>query len=228
MAQKLVDRCGIPFLESYGMTETISQTHYNPPDRAKKQCIGIPHFGVELLILDPATGRPMPVGESGEIVVRGPQLLVGYWENELAYNEFWIEVDGRSFFRTGDLGRVDEEGYFFITDRLKRMINSAGFKIWPAEVETIMYRHPAIWECCIIAASDERRGEIVKAVVALRQDASDITAEKLIEWARTQMSVYKAPRIVEFVDALPRGGTGKVLWKELQDKELSRIGDRMA
>ena len=139
-----------------------------------------------------------------------------------------IEVDGRSFFRTGDLGRVDEEGYFFITDRLKRMINSAGFKIFPAEVETIMYRHPAIWECCIIGASDERRGEIVKAVVALRQDASDITAEKLIEWARTQMAVYKAPRIVEFVDALPRGGTGTLLWKELQDKESSRIGDRMA
>ncbi|REE07099.1 fatty-acyl-CoA synthase [Paraburkholderia sp. BL27I4N3] len=222
MAQKLVERCGIPFLESYGMTETISQTHYNPPDRAKKQCIGIPHFGVESLIVDPESGKPVPTGESGEIVIRGPQLLVGYWKNDAAFAESWIEIDGRSFFRTGDLGRVDEDGYFFITDRLKRMINAAGYKVWPAEIEAMMYHHPAVRECCVIGAPDERRGETVKAVVVLREGVTDVTAEALIEWARSQMAVYKAPRIVEFVDEIPRGGTGKVMWRELQEKAFGR------
>ena len=222
MAQKLFERCGIPFLESYGMTETISQTHYNPPDRAKKQCIGIPHFGVESLIVDPESGTPVPAGESGEIVLRGPQLLVGYWKNDAAFKESWIEIDGRSFFRTGDLGHVDEDGYFFITDRLKRMINAAGYKVWPAEIEALMYHHPSVRECCVVGAPDDRRGETVKAVVVLREGATAVTAEELIVWARSKMAAYKVPRIVEFVDEIPRGGTGKVLWRELQDKAFGR------
>ena len=105
-------------------------------------------------------------------MVRGPQVLIGYWGNEKAYRESFAEIDGKRFFRTGDLGRTDEDGYFFISDRLKRMINAAGFKVWPAEVEAAMYQHPAIKECCIIASPDERRGETVKAVVVLKPGAA--------------------------------------------------------
>lgn len=222
MAQKLLQRCGLPFVEGYGMTETISQTHYNPPDRPKNKCVGIPHFGVESLIIDPDTGRPQPAGALGEIVVRGPQLLKGYWNNDEAFRQSWIEIEGRQFFRTGDLGHMDDEGYFFITDRLKRMINAAGYKVWPAEVEAVMYHHPAIRECCVIAAPDERRGETVKAIIALREDAHGTTPESIVEWARSQMAAYKVPRIVEFVDALPRGGSGKMMWRELQDREFAQ------
>jgi fatty-acyl-CoA synthase len=128
-------------------------------------------------------------------------------------------VDGRRFFRTGDLGRTDEDGYFYISDRLKRMINAAGFKVWPAEVEAAMYKHPAIRECCIIASPDERKGEIVKVVVVLRPGMA-ATADEILEWSKTQMAAYKVPRLLEFSDALPRTASGKLMWRALQEKEF--------
>ncbi|HLE66333.1 MAG TPA: AMP-binding protein, partial [Burkholderiales bacterium] len=220
IAQKLLDACGIEYMEGYGMTETISQTHMNPANRPKKQCLGIPAFDTEALVVDPETLRTLEPGEQGEIVVRGPQLLTGYWKRPREYRESWVEIGGRSFFRTGDLGRMDEEGYYFISDRLKRMINAAGFKVWPAEVEAAMYRHPAIQECCIIASPDERRGETVKAVVVLKAGA-EATAQEILDWARGQMAAYKVPRKVEFSAALPRSGSGKIQWRALQEREFS-------
>jgi fatty-acyl-CoA synthase len=221
IAQKLQDTCGIEYMEGYGMTETISQTHMNPAQHPKKQCLGIPVFDTESLVVEPETLRVLGPGEAGEIVVRGPQLLTGYWKKPKDYRESWVEIGGRSFFRTGDLGRTDEDGYFFISDRLKRMINAAGFKVWPAEVEAAMYRHPAIQECCIIASPDERRGETVKAVVVLKPGAS-ASAEEILAWARSQMAAYKAPRKLEFSDALPRSGSGKIQWRVLQEKEWGK------
>ena len=131
----------------------------------------------------------------------------------------FTEIDGKHFFRSGDLGYMDEEGFFFFTDRLKRMINASGFKVWPAEVESMMYQHPAVQECCIIAARDAYRGETVKAVI-VKKIGSDATAEDIMHWAHEKMAAYKVPRVVEFVDALPKSGTGKVMWRALQDKEL--------
>jgi len=222
IAQKLFERCGIAYMEGYGMTETISQTHSNPADHPKKQCLGIPVFDTESLVVDPETLRVLAPGDAGEIVVRGPQLLRGYWGNEKAFRESWAEIEGKSFFRTGDLGRMDEDGYFFIADRLKRMINAAGFKVWPAEVESTMYRHPAIQECCVIAAPDARRGETVKAVVALKPEhRGNVKAEDIVAWAHGEMAAYKVPRLVEFVDALPRSGSGKIQWRALQEKEFA-------
>jgi fatty-acyl-CoA synthase len=124
-------------------------------------------------VVDPLTLKELPVGEVGEIITRGPMVFKGYWKHPEATAEAFVEFEGRSFFRTGDLGRMDEEGYFFMTDRLKRMINASGFKVWPAEVEMLLYKHPAVQEACIIAAKDAYRGETVKAVVVLRADAKD-------------------------------------------------------
>ena len=221
IAQKLFELCGVRYIEGYGMTETISQTHVNPPQNPKKQCLGIPAFDTEAYVVDPVTRAILPPGEPGEIVVRGPQLLTGYWRNEPAFRASWCEIPGREgrFFCTGDLGRTDEDGYFYISDRLKRMINAAGFKVWPAEVEAAMYQHPAIKECCIIASPDERKGETVKLVAVLKDPA---TAEDILGWARTRMAAYKVPRKVEFVDALPRTGSGKLLWRALQEKEFAQ------
>jgi fatty-acyl-CoA synthase len=210
--------CGVHYIEGYGMTETISQTHINPPQNPKKQCLGIPAFDTESLVVDPDTFKEVKPGEQGEIVVRGPQLLKGYWKNDKAYRESWCEVGGKRFFRTGDLGRTDEDGYFYISDRLKRMINASGLKVWPAEVEATMYRHPAIKECCIIASPDERRGETVKLVAVLKQE---IGKEDLISWAKTQMAAYKVPRKIEFIEALPRTPSGKLMWRALQEREFS-------
>ena len=222
IAQKLLESCGIAYMEGYGMTETISQTHSNPANHPKQQCLGIPVFDTESLVVDPETLRLLEPGEAGEIVVRGPQLLKGYWGNAKAYRESFAEIDAKSFFRTGDLGRMDEDGYFFIADRLKRMINAAGFKVWPAEVESAMYRHPAIQECCVIAAPDARRGETVKAVVVLKPaHRAGVSAKDIVAWAHGEMAAYKVPRRIEFADALPRSGSGKIQWRALQEKEFA-------
>ncbi|HYW02658.1 MAG TPA: long-chain fatty acid--CoA ligase [Gammaproteobacteria bacterium] len=223
VAEKLHALTGLEYMEGYGLTETMAATHMNPPDRPRKQCLGIPAFDVDARIRDPESGRERGPGEVGEIVIHGPQLFQGYWNRPEATAEAFVELDGKRFFRTGDLGRYDEEGYFFIVDRLKRMINAAGFNVWPAEVEAMMYEHPAIQEACVIGAPDARRGETVKAVVVLRADArGKVTERDIIDWAKQRMSAYKYPRVVAFVDELPKTATGKVQWRQLQEQEFAR------
>ena len=158
VAQRLEDR-GIRYFEGYGMTETMGAVHINPPHRTKPQCLGIPMYDVDSRIIDPETLREVPQGEVGEIVTRAPQVFLGYWNKPEDTKDAFIELQGQRFLRTGDLGRVDEDGYFFMVDRLKRMINASGYKVWPSEVESFMYRHPAVLEACVIGARDEHRGE---------------------------------------------------------------------
>jgi fatty-acyl-CoA synthase len=181
--------------------------------------LGIPFMGVDARVIDPETLEEMPQGEAGEIIMHGPQIFSGYWKRPDATAAAFIEKDGKSFFRSVDLGRIDEDGYFFITDRLKRMINASGFKVWPAEVEALMFRHPAIQEACIISTQDTYRGESVKAVVVLRATHKETTEQSIIDWCRDNMAVYKMPRAVQFVDALPKSGSGKVMWRLLQEAE---------
>jgi fatty-acyl-CoA synthase len=219
VAQRLEDR-GITFYEGYGLTETMAATHLNPPGRAKQQCLGIPMYGVDSRVIDPLTLAELPPGEVGEIVTHGPQVFLGYWNKPEASAQAFVEIDGQRFLRTGDLGRVDEEGYFFMVDRLKRMINASGFKVWPSEVESLMYGHPAVLEACVIGASDAHRGETVKALVVLRPEwRGRVEGQTLIDWCRGTMAAYKVPRIIAFVDALPKSGSGKIQWRELQDRE---------
>lgn len=219
VAQRLWEQFGLRYVEGYGLTETAAPSHQNPPDAAKQQCLGIPYVGCDARVIDPTTLLEVPQGEQGEIIMHGPMNLQGYWKNPVATAKAFMELDGKKFFRSGDLGRVDEDGYFFITDRLKRMINASGFKVWPAEVEALMFKHPAIAEACIIGAKDAYRGETVKAVVVLRKTHLDTQAEDILQWCRDTMAVYKAPRIVQFVDALPKSGSGKVMWRALQEAE---------
>ena len=174
-------------------------------------------------VIDPLTLLEVPQGEQGEIIMSGPQVFQGYWKRPDATAEVFMELDGKRFFRSGDLGRVDEDGYFFITDRLKRMINASGFKVWPAEVEALMFKHPAIQEACIISTRDAYRGESVKAVVVLRASHKDITTEDdIISWCKDNMAAYKYPRVVQFMDALPKSGAGKVMWRALQEAEATK------
>jgi fatty-acyl-CoA synthase len=219
VAQRLFDLYGLRYVEGYGLTETAAPSHTNPPDAPKQQCLGIPVIGTDSRVIDPETLTEMPQGEQGEIIIHGPQVFSGYWKREDATKAAFIDIDGKSFFRSGDLGHVDEDGYFFITDRLKRMINASGFKVWPAEVEALMFRHPAVQEACIISTQDAYRGESVKAVVVLRTSHKQTTEQDIIDWCRDNMAVYKMPRTVQFVDALPKSGSGKVMWRTLQDAE---------
>jgi fatty-acyl-CoA synthase len=219
VAQRLLEQFGLRYCEGYGLTETAAPSHSNPPDHPKQQCLGIPFMGTDARVVDPQTLVELPPGEPGEIVMSGPQNFSGYWRNPDATAAAFFERDGKRFFRSGDIGRMDEEGYFFITDRLKRMINASGFKIWPAEVELLMFRHPAVQEACVISARDAYRGETVKAVVVLRATHPSTTAQEIMDWCRENMAVYKVPRIVQFVDALPKSGSGKVMWRVLQEAE---------
>ena len=221
VAQRLFEQFGLRFAEGYGLTETAAPSHSNPPDATKQQCLGIPFMSVDSRVIDPETLQEMPTGEQGEIIMHGPQIFSGYWKRPDATASAFIELEGKQFFRSGDLGHVDEDGYFFLTDRLKRMINASGFKVWPAEVEALMYKHPAIQEACIISTQDAYRGESVKAVVVLRTSHKDTSEQAILDWCRDHMAVYKAPRIVRFVDALPKSGSGKVMWRTLQEAEKS-------
>ena len=224
VAQRLLDQFGLKYIEGYGLTETAAPSHTNPSDAPKKQCLGIPFMSVDSRVVDPETLVELPQGESGEIVISGPQVFKGYWKRPDATASAFFERDGKSFFRSGDMGRIDEEGYFFMTDRLKRMINASGFKVWPAEVEALMFKHPAIQEACIISTKDAYRGESVKAVVVLRgTHKGQVTEQEIIDWCRETMAVYKVPRVVEFIDALPKSGSGKVMWRALQEAEMAKI-----
>jgi len=223
VATLLAERFGLAYNEAYGLSETAAFLHANPLHRGKRQCLGMPTQGVVSRIVDPATGEELPLGEVGELVTSGPQLMLGYWRNPAATEAAFFERDGLRFFRTGDLASVDEDGYYFMRDRLKRMINASGFKVWPAEVESALYEHPAIFEACVIAVDDPKRGETVKALVVLRPGhEGTLSAEQLTAWARERMSAYKVPRLVEFVPALPKSGTGKILWRELQEAHRHR------
>jgi fatty-acyl-CoA synthase len=220
VAQRLFDLFGLRYVEGYGLTETAAPSHSNPPDAPKQQCLGVPFMSCDARVVDPETLEEVPQGEQGEIIIHGPMVFDGYWKRPEATEAAFIEFEGKRFFRSGDLGRVDEDGYFFLTDRLKRMINASGFKVWPAEVEALMFRHPAIQEACVISTRDAYRGETVKAVVVLRSTHKGRVTEKdILEWCRGHMAVYKAPKIVEFAEALPKSGSGKVMWRTLQEAE---------
>jgi fatty-acyl-CoA synthase len=220
VAEKIHALWGIHYVEGYGLTETMAPTHINPIHRPKTQCLGIPIFDTESIIIDPETMEELPTGSAGEILISGPQVFLSYHNNPEANAAAFVHINGQRYFRTGDLAYVDDEGYFFMVDRLKRMINASGYKVWPAEVETLLYAHTAILEACVIACKDSDRGEGVKALVVLKPD-STLDEAALISWAREQMAAYKVPQIVEFVDHLPKNATGKLQWRALQEKELA-------
>jgi fatty-acyl-CoA synthase len=220
VAQRLFEQFELRYVEGYGLTETAAPSHSNPPDAPKQQCLGIPFMSCDARVVDPDTLQQLAPGEQGEILVHGPMVFDGYWKRPDATAAAFVQLDGKRFFRTGDLGRTDEDGYFFLTDRLKRMINASGFKVWPAEVEALMFRHPAIQEACVISAQDSYRGETVKAVVVLRPEhRGRVTEQDIVDWCRANMAVYKVPRIVQFAEALPKSGSGKVMWRTLQESE---------
>ncbi|MHA6261298.1 long-chain-fatty-acid--CoA ligase [Sporosarcina sp. CAU 1771] len=219
VGERLTEVTGLEYVEGYGLTETMSHTHFNPPDRPKLQCLGIPSMDVDARVINPNEGTEVASGEEGELVVNGKQVMKGYYNREEDNRSSFIEIDGKSFFRTGDIVRVDNEGYFFLVDRVKRMINAAGFKVWPTEIESQLYKHPAIQQACVIGIPDVRRGETVKAFVILNESfVGKITEEEVIQWAKERMAAYKYPRFIEFRERLPLTSSGKILWRKLQEE----------
>lgn len=222
VSQALVDRvrsatgwvmCGV-----YGMTETTSPTHMAPlgvavpvDPESGALSVGVPVPGARVRIVDPEDGRDLPPGEAGEIVVSGPMVVPGYWqrpeESAHAVRDGWLH--------TGDIGKETEDGWLFVVDRLKDMINAGGFKVFPRDVEDVLYRHPAVREASVVGVPDEYRGETVKAFVSLVAGTT-VTPEELIEFCRDRMAAYKYPRAVVVLDELPKTSTGKLLRRQLR------------
>lgn len=215
VARKMTNLIGLDYIEAYGLTETMAPTHINPIHAPRRQCLGIPIFDVDSRILDPETGAELGPNQTGEIVTHAPQLFQGYWQRPEETEAAFFELDGKRFFRTGDIGFYDDQGYFYFTDRLKRMINVSGLKVWPAEVEAILHGHPGIAEACIVGDSDPRTGEAVRAVI-VPSNANGVPDENELDaWCRKNMATYKVPKTFQFREALPRSVAGKILWKDL-------------
>jgi long-chain acyl-CoA synthetase len=203
-------------VEGYGLTETSPLTHANPIGRAKAGAIGVPLPDTDARIVDLDTGTDVEPGAPGELLIRGPQVMRGYWRRPdataQAISDGWLH--------TGDVAIMDAEGYFAIVDRKKDMINTAGFKVWPREVEEALFEHPAIKLAAVVGVPDAYRGEAVKACVVLKDEhRGGVTEREVIEFCRARLSGYKAPRIVEFRDALPITTTGKMLRRELRSSK---------
>jgi len=203
---------GVPLIEAYGLTETSPAACINPMNLGDYNgAIGLPISSTECRIID-TDGRVQPVGETGELCVRGPQVMQGYWQRP---DETAKVLDEDGWLRTGDMARMDENGYFYIVDRKKDMILVSGFNVYPNEVEDVVASHPKVLEVGAIGAPDEKSGEVVKVVVVRKEP--DLTVQELREHCRAELTGYKVPKYVEFVDELPKTNVGKILRRELRD-----------
>jgi len=209
---------GTELSEGYGLSETISQTHMNIYLRPRHGSVGFPTFGVDCRLVDVETGRELSLEEEGELLVKGPMVMKGYWNRPRET----AEVLKEGWLATGDIARMDEDGYFYIVGRKKDLIKASGFSVFPAEVENFLYQHPAVKEVAVIGVPDPYRGENIKAFIVLKREYENkIGAEEVIAWSREKMAAYKYPRIVEFVEELPKTTSGKVLKRVLREKEVA-------
>ncbi len=204
---------GQPVYEGYGLTECAPCAAYNHVSKHKFGSVGTAIDDFEVKIFD-EKDKQLARGEWGEIVIRGPGVMKGYWgkpeDTAQALRGGWLH--------SGDIGRMDEEGYVFIVDRVKDMINVSGFKVWPAEVEQVLYRHPAVKEIAVYGIPDQLKGESVKAAIVLKEGAS-ASEQEIVDYCREKLAVYKAPAQVAFVKELPKSATGKILKRVLRQQE---------
>jgi long-chain acyl-CoA synthetase len=219
VVRKWRDRFGQIIYEGYGLTETSPFATYNHDSDYREGSVGTAIKDVAIKIVD-EHGAKLPPGEVGEIAIKGPNVMKGYFNRP----EETAEVIRDGWFLTGDIGKMDQDGYLYLVDRVKDMINVSGFKVWPREVEEVLSRHDGLAESAVIGIPDPVSGEAVK-VFAVRKENAQVTEQELIEFCRSRMAVYKAPRRVEFIDSLPRNPSGKVLKRELRARgaEKSKV-----
>ena len=215
--RRLKEKTGINVVQGYGLTETSPLTHSQPKDPAlvRTDSVGLPVHNTEVRIMDLETGeRELPLGETGEIVIRGPQVMKGYWkapeETERALRDGWLY--------TGDVGYLDTEGYTYIVDRKKEMIKYKGFGVAPAELESLLMEHPAVMDSAVIGVPDDEAGELIKGFVVLRPGQS-ATPEEIMAFANGKLAGYKRFQLIEQIDALPKTASGKILRRELKERE---------
>jgi len=217
---------GATLFEGYGLTETAPLATANPSLKSLRKfgSIGVPISDTYVAVVDLETGnKELGVGETGEIAISGPQVMKGYWNKPDETAAVFREIGGKRYFLTGDIGNIDEDGFFTVSDRKKDMVNVGGLKAYPREIEDILFEHPAISMAAVIGLprEDDPSNEYVKAYVILKQGAT-ATPDEIIAWAKDKMAGYKRPKEVQIVDTLPMSAVGKVLRRELRDAELAK------
>jgi long-chain acyl-CoA synthetase len=218
------EKTGAIIFEGYGLTETSPVLTTNPtiPEKRKVGTTGLPIPGTDMKIVDLETGATeLPLGEEGEIAASGPQIMKGYWGRPEADAEVFREIDGKRFFLTGDIGKMDEDGFIVITDRKKDLILVGGFNAYPREIEEVLYTHPAVAEAAAVGVADPTSGEHVKAFIQLKP-GMEATADEIIAFCKEHLAGYKRPREIEFRDELPKSVIGKVLRRVLRDEERAK------
>jgi long-chain acyl-CoA synthetase len=228
LARKFEAVTGAILFEGYGLTETSPVTHSNPTNRKHRKfgSIGLPIPDTNCKILDPETGtKEMPIGEIGEIAISGPQVMKGYFGKPEETDNVMRDINGQQFLLTGDMGYIDEEGYTYISDRKKQMINVGGLKAYPREIEDVLFTHPKVQLAAAVGIprDDDPSNEFVKAYIVLKEGES-ATEREFIEWAREKMAGYKRPKEVDIVDSLPLSNVGKVLRRVLREEEIKKRG----
>lgn len=214
------ERTGTTITEAYGMTEVVSLAHINPHGKEKYSSIGIPAPSTYAAILDPDEDKYLPVGDTGELVISGPQVTIGYWNNQEATKACEAIMGDLRYWRTGDLGRMDEDGYFYIYDRKRDLIKYKGLRIFAREVEEVLKSHPSIKEAGVVGVRDPVVGQNVKAVIVLESDARGrITEREIQEYCKDKMAHYKIPKIIDFVGEIPKTDIGKVSRREIRTEE---------
>jgi long-chain acyl-CoA synthetase len=212
-------RTGAPIMEGYGMTETTAVSHSTPYHRPKSGSFGVPLPGVDAAIVDVDGEQCMPVGEDGELILSGPNIMQGYWRRPDSTKESMMDMDGKRWLRTGDLVRMDEEGYFHFVDRKRDLIKFKGYSVFARHVEEVLYKHPKIKAAGVVGVPDPKVGQLIKAYVVLESDArGKISEEEIIEFCRQNLAHYKVPRIIEFRGELPKTDVGKVSRRELREE----------
>ncbi|MHC4638761.1 MAG: AMP-binding protein [Planctomycetota bacterium] len=212
-------RTGTKILEGYGMTETTAVSHTSPYTRPKAGSFGIPLPGVSASIIDVEGMEFKPVGEDGELILHGPNIMQGYWKRPEANAESFVEIDGKKWFRTGDLVRMDEEGYFYFFDRKRDLIKYKGYSVFARHVEEVLYKHPQIKAAGVVGVPDPAVGQNIKAYVVLQSEArGKVSEEEIIKFCKENLAHYKVPKIIEFRGELPKTDVGKISRRELREE----------
>lgn len=225
LAKQFEAKTGAVLYEAYGLTETATMAHCNPTTRRDRKLgtLGLPVTSTDAIIVDTESGlHELAQGEDGEIAVSGPQVMKGYWKRPDEDEKTFREINSKRYFLTGDIGHMDEEGFFVLSERKKDIVIIGGFKAYPREIEDVLYAHPKVALAAVIGIPDKRMGQALKAYVKLK-DGEMVTKRELIRFCKEHLAGYKVPRMIEFRDKLPLSPIGKVLKRDLQQENIETV-----
>ena len=212
-------KTGKDIIQGYGLSETSPITHVTPFDKVKANSFGIPIPNTHAALIGIKDKKIInKIDAEGELVINGPQVMQGYWKKDEENKNAFIKINNEKWFRTGDLAKFDKDGYFYFVDRIKDIVKYKGYLVVPAEIETLLYKHPKIREAAVIGVPDPQVGETIKAVIVLNEEAK-VTAEDIKQWCKDKIAPYKIPKIIEFKQELPKTIIGKVLRRKLRENK---------